>query len=1017
MAADLGRGSFGVVINAQLDSLRKIREAKEYAKATKSDDSAVNPAIWNRGVSKPGVSDEERDRALEGFRKLGLRMFRSALRRDCASFLREKYGSNWTSEPRETGGHLTALGRDLQAIRSMLWHCTQTNWFEYGAGSRLIFFRFPLRYRRIARDGVPIHFEGPGPTTKEPQPRISDPARREKVKGKLRKVLSRRYILTTGLDILSFIKYFDVPKGVDDIRMVYDATANGLNDVVWVPSFWLPTIESVVRALDSTSWMADRDISDMFLNFQLHQSVMPYTGVDLGPLWEDGETDGARMGFWDRMLMGFGPSPHGAIKLALVCEEVVKGDRLDTRRIKAGEEGDYFHLKEGEEVNPFQFQEIRLNLPGRPGYDPTKSWVNKLRADGQVACDLFTFVDDERLIGPTLPLTWQASRRLASTQAYLGIQDAARKVRPCSQTPGAWAGSVVHVVEGLGVCVLLSEEKWARMKDIVEKWRGRLAAGERELNHKELISDRGFLVYATRAYPAMIPYLKGFHLTASSWLDGRDSEGWKVSGPASAEANGMDEAEEEDDCSNASWDSLGSLDITRAGAQGLDLNAAATNRSRGQVDEDGAAVEHLLGRRRKTEVAYAPASGLTHAVPRLFDDVNALTSLMRSELPPLRVVRPTRAVQVLYGFGDASGKQYATTVTEAPATGVGGSPQGIRYRMGLWSASEQEESSNFKEFSNLVGDMEDDARAGRLRGCEFFMFTDNSTTESCFYRGSSTSRILHGLVVRLRALEMEYGLLIHLVHVSGKRMIAQGTDGCSRGSLLEGVMAGRDMLDFVDLGYSATDRCPELVRWIRSWTGESDLEPLPPEGWYVEGHGIVGYAPDRHGVNIPNHGPGGQTFLWCPAPAAADAALEELLKARHKRTDTFHVVAIPRLMLPRWRRLFNKACDFTFVVPPNKSFWPAQMYEPLWVGIVLPFTHHRPWCLKRAPLLVELGVELRLVLEAGEADGGHILRKLYRVPRRLAAVSGRVACGMLRMPGGGNLSHEDGGGRAGEPVA
>lgn len=195
------------------------------------------------------------------------------------------------------------------------------------------------------------------------------------------------------------------------------------------------------------------------------------------------------------------------------------------------------------------------------------------------------------------------------------------------------------------------------------------------------------------------------------------------------------------------------------------------------------------------------------------------------------------------------------------------------------------------------------------------------------------------------------------------------------------------------------------------------MEPLPPEGWYVEGHGIVGYAPDRHGVNIPNHGPGNQTFLWCPAPAAADAALEELLKARHKRTDTFHVVAIPRLMLPRWRRLFNKACDFTFVVPPNKSFWPAQMYEPLWVGIVLPFTHHRPWCLKRAPLLVELGIELRLVFEAGEADGGHILRKLYRVPRRLAAVSGRVACGMLRMPGGGDLPHEDGGGRAGEQVA
>jgi hypothetical protein len=38
-------------------------------------------------------------------------------------------------------------------------------------------------------------------------------------------------------------------------------------------------------------------------------------------------------------------------------------------------------------------------------------------------------------------------------------------------------------------------------------------AGEEELNHKDLMSDRGFLVYVTRAYPGMVPYLKGFHLT------------------------------------------------------------------------------------------------------------------------------------------------------------------------------------------------------------------------------------------------------------------------------------------------------------------------------------------------------------------------------------------------------------------------------------------------------------------------------------------------------------------------
>jgi hypothetical protein len=51
----------------------------------------------------------------------------------------------------------------------------------------------------------------------------------------------------------------------------------------------------------------------------------------------------------------------------------------------------------------------------------------------------------------------------------------------------------------------------------------------------------------------------------------------------------------------------------------------------------------------------------------------------------------------------------------------------------------------------------------------------------------------------LQTLEMMYKMTIHVIHISGKRMIAQGTDGCSRGSLMEGVMVGADMLMFVNL--------------------------------------------------------------------------------------------------------------------------------------------------------------------------------------------------------------------------
>jgi hypothetical protein len=136
-------------------------------------------------------------------------------------------------------------------------------------------------------------------------------------------------------------------------------------------------------------------------------------------------------------------------------------------------------------------------------------------------------------------------------------------------------------------------------------------------------------------------------------------------------------------------------------------------------------------------------------------------------------------------------------------------------------------------------------------------------------------------------------MTLHVIHVSGKRMIAQGTDGCSRGVLLEGVMIGQDMLSFVDLAKSAVERCPHLLPWIQSWCPHSSITPLSPEGWYERGHGVTGGSKDKRGVWIPSHEPAGQTHLWTPPPAAADAALEELLKARHKRTDTTHIVVIP----------------------------------------------------------------------------------------------------------------------------
>jgi len=624
-------GSYGVHIDAQHTALRLVDEAKAYAKAVKADDAGVPVELWDNRIACAGVCPVKKGVALAAFRDLGWRWFMKSLLRDCIRFMKERHGSDWTSMPRKAREGITECARDQTAIITLLWHSTQTDWFEYKAGSRVAHFRFPTRYRKMARDGVPIHFERPGPLTKGTQPTIADPELRARTKEKIAKVLGRRYLRPTISPIKSHIKYFAVPKGEDDVRIVYDATANGLNKCVWSPSFWLPTIDTLVRGLDGDSWMTDRDVADMFLNFQLHESAIPFTGVNLSSLYATPDEVGPRLAVWERNLMGFAPSPYNSVKMALIVEDISKGDR---RQVNNG--------CDGRELNPFQWASVKLNLPGSKDYDPSISWVSKRREDGRIACDVFTFVDDERVTGPNEELTWQASHRLASTQSYLGIQDASRKARPCSKTPGAWAGSVVHIVPELGVCVLTSRDKWTRMKGILDKWGKALVSVSPQLSHKELMSDRGFLVYIARTYPAMIPYLKGFHLTIEMWRGGRDPEGWKLKAT--------------DDCPRELFTTV-------------------------ELAAEDARIE------------YAPKDGLTTPAPRFKDDIHALTRLSKFDLPPLRVVRPSRVVHVYYGFGDASGKQFGATLSKdyncrSSLPKEVEDSQGVRFRIGVWSAAE-----------------------------------------------------------------------------------------------------------------------------------------------------------------------------------------------------------------------------------------------------------------------------------------------------------------------------------------
>ena len=937
-------------VSSSRDRLDIVKEEHDLAKAVKSDDAEVPTHMWDSRVCR-GAPTSKQEAKLAVMRDFFMCIYRRRLWRDCRKFLSDRYGKNWYAMRRK--GHQN-LKADLAAMQDILWRVSGNTWFEYPAGSRLLFFRFPAKYRMEARDGVPPYFTKEGPTSMRAQKPMS-PEETAVLRDKILKVIKKRYIKVPEERLRSVISYFGVPKGVvdgiiQDWRIVYHAGANGLNDSVWAPSFWLPGVASLVRILDLTSVMEDRDIGEMFLNFPLHPSVRKFVGVDVGPLGFSKEECGARWLGWVVNLMGYRPSPHNSIKTNLVAEEIIRGDRHDDK-------------------NAFQWSQVVLNLPGSKDYNPGKAWISRLRKDGTLASDFVTFVDDQRLAAAGRDRMIEAGHTLSVREAYLGIQDALRKLRAAGGTcyPGAWAGAVVFVDKELGIVVLTSQEKWNRLKLICKKWLQRLESGDVDLNHTELRSDKGFMVHVTQAYPGMKPYLKGFHLSMETWRGGRDIDGWKLPPGAQISQDDLESVEED-------W------------------------------------VEILLDGDQQEEpviVPTAPESGTTRAVPRFAADLRALLELSDSDKPTPRVVRGKVVLTAYYGFGDASSGGFGASIERGA---------GIHGRFGLWGRDAEDKSSNYRELRNLVETVEEEAELGHLKNCELWLFTDNSTSESCFVKGSSSSPLLHELIVRLRKVEIEAGFTLHFVHVAGTRMIAQGTDGLSRGMLLEGVLTGKPMLSYIDLAKSAIDRFPPLLEFVRSWTQMPKLEPLTPEEWFVEAHGIVGGFRDDHGIWIPKHARNGRLYLWAPPPVIAVVCLEECLKAVHKRRDAFHVFVIPRLGTPAWTRLFHKLCDFVLCLPVGSPHWSLDMHEPLWIGISLPFISQQPWSLRGTPLLVELARDLRQVLSSGEADGGDILQQLLRIPRRVAGLSKHMARGVLRMPRQGQVPNGSSAGRGRQPV-
>ncbi|KAL7575071.1 hypothetical protein ACA910_000442 [Epithemia clementina (nom. ined.)] len=211
--------------------------------------------------------------------------------------------------------------------------------------------------------------------------------------------------------------------------------------------------------------------------------------------------------------MGQSPSPFVTTQQTRRLKRLILGDAQD-------------------HTNVFQWDYVKLNLPGTPAYQPGKPWISKRRNNGRLASDAHNYVDDLRGTAATMEEAWQVGARIAKTASFYCVQDAARKRREQSQRPGAWAG-VVCGTWPQRPFISVTQSKWERTKARISRLRAAVEeatgpTGDFKVDHKMLEQVVGFLNHVARAFPTIRIFLNGVYATINGWRPDRDEDGWKM---------------------------------------------------------------------------------------------------------------------------------------------------------------------------------------------------------------------------------------------------------------------------------------------------------------------------------------------------------------------------------------------------------------------------------------------------------------------------------------------------------
>ena len=298
-----------------------------------------------------------------------------------------------------------------------------------------------------------------------------------------------------------------------------------------------------------------------------------------------------------------------------------------------------------------------------------------------------------------------------------------------------------------------------------------------------------------------------------------------------------------------------------------------------------------------------------------------------------RASRMTHSATLIPTWGDGSG------------TGTGGTytlpDRPLKMWKGKWSPFVYQFSSNWKELYTLLLTLQQVAEEdpASVRHTTLFYFTDNSATYWIASSGSIGSPSLHRLITEIKRLVFLLDCRLQVVHVPGYLMIAQGTDGLSRGLWMRsyhGLMSEAALLAGI---FAPLPFCPELTGDILARLPSHGFRA--PPSWYHHDWASP-WNPSRVFDTCS---------VWFPPPEAARQCITFVLNAFIERPlTTSALFVVPRVLQAFWWGISRYVREVETLYP---HVTPLRLPPRVPIPVVVLYIQPHERCLSPSPLRLE----------------------------------------------------------------